>query len=59
MAFKIAFQYFLHFADEHLRQSEDQMAEGTTDWGKTQKEENYDRIISSIFLALGESFSFT
>jgi hypothetical protein len=57
-AFKISFQYFLHFADEHLKQSEEQMAENTRDLSKQQKEENYDRIVSSILQALAESFSF-
>lgn len=32
--FKISFKYFLHFADEHLKQSEEQLAENSTDLSK-------------------------
>ena len=57
--FKMSFKYFLHFADEHLRQTEDQLSEGSVDTSKVLKEEQYDRIISAILQALADSFKFT
>jgi hypothetical protein len=32
--FKISFKHFLHFADEHLSQTEEQMSEGNVDLSK-------------------------
>jgi len=58
--FKISFKYFLHFADEHIKQSEEQLSEGSgNEVSKAVREDTYDRVISSILMALAESFEFT
>ena len=55
--FKLVFKNFLHFANEQLRQSEDSSAkdEGLS---KDVIQESFDRITSSVLLALAYSFRF-
>ena len=51
------FKHFLHFADEHLSQTEDQLSESSTGSSKALRENNYDRIIGGILEALADSFN--
>ena len=57
--FKIAYKNFLHFANEQLKQSEDQISDTVADLSKAQKEDVFDRITSSVLQALAKSFDFT
>jgi hypothetical protein len=57
--FKIAYKNFLHFANEQLKQSEDQISENVADLSKVQREDVFDRITGSVLLALAKSFEFT
>ena len=58
LAFKMAAKYFLHYCDENLSQSEDQMSEQANKADKKLRQDNYDRIISSIFYALADCFQY-
>ena len=51
--FKKCFKYFLHFADEHLRQTEDQFQENNYGLTKAEVLDNYDRVIGAVLQALG------
>eukprot|EP00347_Sterkiella_histriomuscorum_P012612 403367900 len=57
--FKIAFKNFLNFANDQLKQSEDQISDSAADLSKAQREDVFDRITSSVLLALANSFGFT
>ena len=54
--FKMTYKNFLHFANEQLRQGEDMTKEAGV--SKELKEDNFDRITSSVLLALSYSFQF-
>lgn len=54
--FRVSYRHFLHFADEHLKQDEQQLTEDQLDLTKRQREEVYDRVISQVLMALAESF---
>jgi hypothetical protein len=52
--FLLAYKNFLHFANEQLKQSEDQVVSES----KQLSESTFDRITSSVLNALGYSFNF-
>ncbi|CDW71489.1 ring zn-finger-domain-containing protein [Stylonychia lemnae] len=56
--FKIAYKNFLHFANEQLKQSEDQISDSAYDLSKAQREDVFDRVTSSVLLSLASSFGF-
>ena len=57
--FKIAYKNFLHFANEQLKQTEEQISENVADLSKVQREEVFDRMTGSVLQALAKSFEFT
>lgn len=57
--FKLAYKNFLHFANEQLRQSEEQLQEQVAELSQKQREDVFDRVTSSVLLGLAHSFEFT
>ena len=56
--FKIAYKNFLHFANEQLRQSEEQVSEQVAELTQAQREDVFDRVTSGVLQALARSFEF-